>query len=40
MKLGGSFNFNEFWSLYAELGYIFGSDYKNLSFNAGLNYAF
>ena len=40
MKLGGSFNFNEFWSLYTELGYIFGSDYKNLSFNAGLNYAF
>ena len=40
MEVGGSMNFDEQWSGYANAAYTFGSDYTNLGLNAGLNYAF
>lgn len=40
MEVGGSMNFDDHWSGYANAAYTFGSDYTNLGLNAGLNYAF
>ena len=40
LEVGGSMNFDDQWSGYANTAYTFGSDYTNLSLNAGLNYAF
>lgn len=40
VEIGGSMSFNESWSAYLFAAYTFGSDYKNASINAGLNYAF
>ena len=40
LELGGSINFDNAWSGYANAAYTFGSDYLNAAVNAGLNYAF
>ena len=40
LKAGGSLSLNENWSAYFEIGYLFGSGYKNAMMNAGLVYAF
>ena len=40
VEIGGSMSFNDSWSAYLFAAYTFGSDYKNASINAGLNYAF
>ena len=40
VEVGGSMSFNDNWSAYLFAAYTFGSDYKNASINAGLNYAF
>ena len=40
LEVGGSMNFDDQWSGYANAAYTFGSDYTNLGLNAGLNYAF
>ena len=40
LKAGGSLSLDENWSAYFEVGYLFGSGYKNAMMNAGLVYAF
>ncbi len=40
LKAGGSLSLDENWSAYFEIGYLFGSGYKNAMMNAGLVYAF
>lgn len=40
VEVGSSMSFNDNWSAYLFAAYTFGSDYKNASINAGLNYAF
>ena len=40
VEVGGSMSFNDNWSAYLFAAYTFGSDYKNASINAGLNYVF